>query len=170
MSGTLGGRRPTGCAGKKGGLAATITAEIASEVERLISEGGLDGLDFEAVETAARRVALRVAGKAVAQRLNADRSDQAEPSRCCACGGQARYAGRRAKTFTTALGKMTLERAYYHCSGCGNGVLPHDRALGMDGTGAPGRPSEREGRAGKQPDGARWAEVRGFTQAPPHVP
>ena len=29
-----------------------------------------------------------------------------------------RYGGRRPKTFTTVLGKMTLMRAYYHCETC----------------------------------------------------
>jgi len=43
----------------------------------------------------------------------------------------ARYAGRRRKRFTTALGEMTLERAYYHCEACQSGFFPRDRALGM---------------------------------------
>ena len=45
----------------------------------------------------------------------------------------ARYAGRRRKRFTTALGEMTLERAYYHCEACQSGFFPRDRALGMQG-------------------------------------
>ena len=45
-----------------------------------------------------------------------------------------RHAGRRRKTFTTALGEMTLERAWYHCDACGKGFAPRDRALGVDGT------------------------------------
>jgi len=43
----------------------------------------------------------------------------------------ARYAGRRSKTFQTALGEMTLERAYYHCARCRSGFCPRDLALGM---------------------------------------
>jgi Uncharacterised protein family (UPF0236) len=43
----------------------------------------------------------------------------------------ARYAGRHAKTITTALGEMTLVRAYYHCAGCQSGFFPRDRALGI---------------------------------------
>lgn len=43
----------------------------------------------------------------------------------------ARYAGRRSKTFQTALGEMTLERAYYHCAGCRSGFCPRDLTLGM---------------------------------------
>ena len=74
-------------------------------------------------------------GRAVARRLNADRSDEAGPRLPCRCGcGEARYAGRRPKTFTTALGPMTLERAWYHCDRCHRGFSPRDRSLGMAGS------------------------------------
>jgi hypothetical protein len=72
-----------------------------------------------------------VAACAVQARLNADTSDQVGPSRACACGQPARYAGRRAKTFASVLGPLTLERAYYHCAACDAGFCPRDRALGL---------------------------------------
>ncbi len=61
-------------------------------------------------------------------------SDYAGPTFPCSCGKVARYAGRRPKSFETALGEMTLERAYYHCGGCQGGFCPRDRTLGMDGS------------------------------------
>lgn len=64
-------------------------------------------------------------------RLNADTSDQIGPSLACACGQPARYAGRRAKTFASVLGPLTLARAYYHCAACSAGFCPRDRALGL---------------------------------------
>ena len=51
----------------------------------------------------------------------------------CVCGKPARYAGRRPKTFQSALGELTLDRAYYHCEGCEAGFCPRDRALGLEG-------------------------------------
>lgn len=68
------------------------------------------------------------------RRLNADTSDHVGLTLRCECGKQARYAGRRAKAFTTALGEMRLERAYYHCEACKAGFYPRDRALGFQGT------------------------------------
>ena len=50
----------------------------------------------------------------------------------CTCGGEARYVGRREKTFTTVLGEMALERAYFHCKRCESGFCPRDRALGLE--------------------------------------
>ena len=128
--------RPAGARGgrEKGGFAARVAAEAGAEVERLIGDGALDGLDFEAVETAAKRLALGIMGRAVAGRLNADRSDEKGPRQPCACGAHARYAGRRPKTFTTALGEIELLRAWYHCENCGAGFSPRDRALGLEGT------------------------------------
>ena len=87
-------------------------------------------MDFEVVETAARRLALEAMGKAVSARLNADRSDEGEHR--CGCAGAAAYVERREKTFTTALGSMTLERAWHHCPACGRGFSPRDRALGLE--------------------------------------
>ena len=86
------------------------------------------------IETVARQHALRVAARALEQRLNADRSDHVGPTLPCACGNDARYVGHRSKTFTTVLGEMALERAYYHCEICAAGFYPRDRALGLQDT------------------------------------
>ena len=75
---------------------------------------------------------MRVAARAVEQRFNADTSDHAGPAAPCACGQPARYAGRHCKTFESALGGLTLERAYYHCATCEAGWCPRDRALGLE--------------------------------------
>lgn len=123
-----------GYAGKKTALAEDLQRQITAEVEALIGAGAAEHLDFEALETAARREALKVAAYAVARRLNADRTDHCGPTAPCVCGQHARYAGRHRKSFQTALGEMTLERAYYHCSACQQGYFPRDRALGIVNT------------------------------------
>lgn len=87
------------------------------------------------MEIACRRQALAVAARCLAAHLNADTSDAAGPwLPCPGCGGLARYAGRHAKTFTTALGPLSLTRAYYHCAACAQGFCPRDRALGLETT------------------------------------
>ena len=70
----------------------------------------------------------------MAQRLNADHTDHSGPSLPCACGQLARYAGRHSKSIQTALGTMTLERAYYHCADCQRGCFPRDDVLGIVAT------------------------------------
>lgn len=82
---------------------------------------------------AVRRKVMRVAARAVEQRLNADTSDHVGPMSPCKCGQPARYAGRRGKDFESVLGPLRLERAYYHCERCQSGFCPRDRALGLEG-------------------------------------
>ena len=48
------------------------------------------GLDFEAIETAARREALRLAARVIERRFNSDTSDHVGPTLPCACGQVAR--------------------------------------------------------------------------------
>jgi len=87
---------------------------------------------LEAVEMAARRQALRLAARALEQRLNADTSDHAGPELPCSCGEPAQYRGRHEKTFESVLGPLRLERAYYHCAKCQGGFCPRDRTLRLE--------------------------------------
>ena len=91
-------------------------------------------LDFEALEMAARRQVLRLAAHALEQRLNADVSDYVGPTLPCPCGGSAHYHGRHQKTFESALGPLSLQRAYYHGERCQSGFCRRDRALGLEGS------------------------------------
>jgi hypothetical protein len=100
----------------------------------LIGKGAAEGLDFEAIEAAARREAMRIAARAVEKKLNENFSDYKGPLIACSCGGDMRYEGRRPKTFMTVLGEMTLMRAYYQCETCKSSFVPRDRALLLDRT------------------------------------
>jgi len=118
--------------GPKKGLQTEIQNDIVQEIEALLGRQSIRDLDFEAVETAARRQALRLAARALEQRLNADTSDHAGPELPCSCGAPAQYHGRHQKTFESVLGPLHLERAYYHCAKCESGFCPRDRALRLE--------------------------------------
>jgi hypothetical protein len=160
------GRRPTGRAqgglargGQKGGFKEAFDAEVVAEIQALIGPRAVDGLDFEAIETAARRRALSLAARAVEQRLNADHSDHRGPSVSCPCGNPARYAGRRIKAFQSALGELSLERAYYHCGACEAGFCPRDRALGIQGSSLSPAVTRMVGRVGAMVSFAEGSEL-----------
>ena len=108
-------------------------ATILREVQTLVDGARVDELDFEATEVRLRSTVLQVAARALEQRFHADTSDHAGLEQPCPCGQTARYVDRRDKTFTSVLGDLTLQRAYYHCAACQQGFCPRDRALGMDG-------------------------------------
>lgn len=107
---------------------------MVQEIEALLGRQALQDLDFEALEVAVRQQVLQLAGRAVQQRLNADRSDERGSRIPCRCGGEAHFAGRRTKQFHSVLGGLRLERAYYHCPACGQGRCPRDGHLGMENT------------------------------------
>lgn len=119
---------------KKTPLADLLAAEILWDIEALLGRQSLADLDLEALESAVRRQALRLAGRAVEQRLNADHSDADSASLLCRCGQSARYVGRREKTFASVLGPLKLVRAYFHCATCGHGFCPRDQQLGLENT------------------------------------
>ena len=121
-------------AGLQGAWRAAFVAAFAAEIGALRGPERGAAQDFEALEQAVRRQALDLAAEALEESLNADGSDHSSSTTACVCGQTARYAGRRPKTFTTLLGPLTLERAYYHCDACRTGVCPRDRALGMHAT------------------------------------
>src|SRR5207302_6128722 len=118
--------------GQKKGLQTEFQSDIVQEIEALLGRQAIHDLDFEAVEMAARRQALRMAARALEQRLNADTSDHVGPELPCSCGGSAQYHGRHQKTFASVLGSLHLERAYYYCAQCQSGFCPRDRALRLE--------------------------------------
>src|SRR5664279_4449694 len=133
------GRRRTGASaiglprgGPKKGLQTELQNDIVQEIEALLGRQSVQDLDFEALETAARRQALRLAARALEQRLNADTSDHTGPELPCSCGGAAQYHGRHLKTFESVLGPLHLERTYYHCAICQSGFCPRDHALRLE--------------------------------------
>ena len=107
--------------GREDAFDAAFVAAFAAEVAALLGPRRGEAPDFEALEQALRRRALDLAAEALAQYFNADDADPSDSTIACACGGRARYAGHRPKTFTTLLGPLTLERAYYHCDACRTG-------------------------------------------------
>jgi hypothetical protein len=51
----------------------------------------------------------------------------------CGQGHQAEFVSYRDKVIDTALGAVTLTRAWYHCAVCGHGFAPRDAGLGVAG-------------------------------------
>ena len=91
--------------------------------------------DLEAVEIAGRRAAFRLVARSVEAHLNNDHTDHLGPfAPCPSCAAPARYVERRTKSFTSALGVLTLERAYYTCESCHAGFFPRDQVLGLVGS------------------------------------
>lgn len=86
-------------------------------------------LDLESVEMAVRQSVHRVGAVALEQIVNADNGGDKRAKIACGAGHHARFVNCRAKTVVTVLGKISVERAYYHCPACQSGFIPKDDLL-----------------------------------------
>ncbi len=85
------------------------------------------------MENMIKKEVLHVAARFLEKMLNTDASDFAGATiTCIFCGQEARYVSRHSKSFTTILGEITLNRAYYYCPSCAHGWCPRDYTLGFN--------------------------------------
>jgi hypothetical protein len=105
----------------------------------------------------AMRAALASAGARLLETVLAAEDGYCGPHAGCGCGGQAGYAGSRAKTVTTVLGPVRIMRAWYHCAACCHGFAPRDRQLGVAGASASPGLAEMIALAGAEVSFARAA-------------
>src|ERR1700678_4269408 len=71
---------------KKNFFADLLATDVVQEIETLLGRQAVAELDLEALERAVRQKVLQLAGTAVAQRLNADTSDECGSRTHCGCG------------------------------------------------------------------------------------
>jgi hypothetical protein len=88
---------------------------------------------MEAAEAVIRAGMLKLGGGMLGQLLSADRGYRG-PRVPCGNGHEAGFTAYRDKVFDTALGPVTLNRAWYHCAACEHGLAPRDAELGVAGT------------------------------------
>jgi hypothetical protein len=117
------------------GLCEQLGADADAEVARLaagVAASLAGGAGLEAAELAIRAGVMQL-GRSVLEPLLAADAGYRGPRAGCPCGQQAGFASYRDKTVDTALGPVTLTRAWYHCGACGHGFAPRDGELGVAG-------------------------------------
>ena len=82
------------------------------ELDRFLGIASIDACDFKAVDAVAQAAALTLMAGMVERRFHASQADLAGTVQPCACGQSARFKGCFPRTFRTALGPITLQRAY----------------------------------------------------------
>ena len=83
---------------------------------------------------AVRRSMHEVGGHLVERLLNTDQGGYQGARVPCSEGHEAVFVAYRRKAVVTVLARVQVNRAYYHCLGCGRGVIPKDQALDIVGT------------------------------------
>jgi len=114
-----------------------LADERAGEITRLAGEAaralGCGDADLEAAEMVIRAGMLKLGCGVLGDLLSADRGHRG-PRVPCGYGHEAEFVSYRDKVIDTALGPVTLNRAWYHCAECGHGMAPRDAELGTAGT------------------------------------
>jgi hypothetical protein len=87
---------------------------------------------LEVVEGRVRDGVLAIGARLVEATVAARGTGKAGARIACACGGEARCEGYRAKQVQTVVGWISVRRAYYACPGCGQGHCPLDAMLGLE--------------------------------------
>jgi hypothetical protein len=88
---------------------------------------------METAEKVIRAGVLKLGGSMLGELLAADPGHRG-PRVPCGRGHEAEFIAYRNKVIDTALGPVTLRRAWYHCAACKHGLAPRDAELGVAGT------------------------------------
>ena len=114
-------------------LLGAVSAEFGPQLPKLAADLASGTPDLDGVERVLRDSSL--GGGATALKILFEQLDAAlPPPECARCGKpMCRRQARKRKAWLTRLGRVEVERSYYHCRTCGTGLFPLDRALGLEG-------------------------------------
>jgi hypothetical protein len=117
--------------GARAGAVVEGMAELASYASSAL-EPEATASDAEEEALAVSRRIMRPALEAKLQaRLDALDKELAGRAVCPDCQGTAESQGRRGRMWHGLFGRLSLRRRYAHCTKCGRGVAPAQRALGL---------------------------------------
>jgi hypothetical protein len=94
----------------------------------------LGHLDLEASEMAIRAAMHQMGGALLEKLLNSDGGDYRGAHLDCGRGHSAEFVGYRGKQILTVLSPVEVQRVYYHCPGCQDGLIPKDQDLDVVGS------------------------------------
>jgi hypothetical protein len=118
----------------------TVRRRVKARIDDILDEWlAGDGVPktIDEIEAAALRLRRRV-GEVAAQEMADAGAEAGESSEsdnhtvACSCGRVARYKGLRSRSVVTMAGVVTIERPYFYCRLCDQGVCPADELLSLD--------------------------------------
>jgi uncharacterized protein with PIN domain len=106
-------------------LKARLMAEAEAAIDTLLSTRKAPA----AASLADIEQVVQKAEQQIGQALTAElvREGAAQPPpwpTCPQCGGKLKHKGKRRRRVVCQTGEVTLERSYYHCAACGQGIFP----------------------------------------------
>jgi hypothetical protein len=76
------------------------------------------------IEQAARSAGQQIELAIATALAEAGAAELAARPNCPQCQAKMKYKGKRRRRIVTESGEVEVERAYYHCAACGQGIFP----------------------------------------------
>jgi hypothetical protein len=115
-------------------LKTAVSEAVSAEIARFVTDAAVawqvPGQVLALVEAAARDTANRIGQALIQHALQVPAGRAPEPVPCQE-GHRVRRVGVRTRTIRTALGPVSLERAWWHCSTCHAGFAPLEARYGI---------------------------------------
>jgi NADH pyrophosphatase NudC (nudix superfamily) len=106
-------------------LKARLMAEAAATLDKLFAARKAPAeASLADIEQVARAAGQQLA-QAVTAELTAESAAELPPwPSCPTCGRKMKNKGQRRRRVVTETGEVEVERPYYHCAACGQGIFP----------------------------------------------
>jgi uncharacterized protein with PIN domain len=105
-------------------LEARLMAEAQAAIKRMLAERDKqENLTITEIERLARTVGQAMM-QDISQELVAEESQRNEARACPKCGQKMRDKGKKGRNIITETGTVWIERRYYYCENCREGIFP----------------------------------------------
>jgi hypothetical protein len=106
-------------------LKARLLAEAEAAIEKMLAEAVPPGeASLADIERSARMTSQRIEQAIAAELARAGAAELPAWPNCPVCGQKMKNKGRRRRRIVTESGEVEVERTYYHCATCGQGIFP----------------------------------------------
>ena len=108
----------------KDDLKVRLMADAEAAIERMLAEREKkEKLTITDIEGLARSVGQAM-GQEISQTLADEESEREESRDCPKCGQKMRDKGKKERDIISETGTIRVERTYYYCEACREGVFP----------------------------------------------
>ena len=105
-------------------LKAQLMAEAEEVIDELVGQANeKEDITLGDIERLVRAAGQQVMTKLTSRLVEVKRGDT-DRSLCAGCGQAMHYKGHKGRTVITETGEVRIERAYYYCARCRQGVFP----------------------------------------------
>lgn len=101
-----------------------MMAEAEEAIDELVRQANeREDITLSEIERLVRAAGQQVMVRLTSKLVEAKKGETARPI-CSGCGQVVHYKGHKGRTVITETGEVRIERAYYYCAGCRQGVFP----------------------------------------------